>query len=254
MNITCTCGQPIQDPGRHLCQDCTNQLTRNISRIPSLMHDLDVEVTMQAVKLSSAGNGEGSVGFDVFASELIDELREILGGIETMIGAKPQGTIKQRVAHLVKHHREIPKHASSTGWDADLKDAIRAATRKIDAQPERLDLGECECGARIIAARGAKYTKCRFCDAVWDNAELVENRRLATIEALDGAFLPVKDIAAALEVIGYPTSANTIKEWGRRGKLTASAEPEKSTGGRPGKKYLVNDAVELASRRICAKV
>lgn len=248
--MTCPCGKPTGENGRYLCPDCTNQLVYDVARVPGTVAELQVEVTRQAVKAAGVGGGEGSVGFDLYASELSGLLLHQLAQLERLLGGVPAGTIKDRARHLVKNVHHALTKPDVTGWALDLHDTLMRALHKIDQQPERADFGECECGNRLIAPRDAENARCRHCGNVYSVAELKEWRTDRTFDALAGAYLTVTDLVAALEVMGMPTRQNTVSMWIRRGKLTPAPDNEPvQHGGKGGRRWSVEDAVECAEKR-----
>lgn len=248
--MTCPCGKPTGENGRYLCEDCTNQLVYDVARVPGTVAELQVEVTKQAVKAPGVGGGGGdNIGFDLYASELSGLLLHQLSQLERLVGGAAAGTIKGRALYLVKNVHHALLKPDVTGWALDLHDTLTRALHKIDQQPERADFGECECGNRLIAPRDAENAKCRHCGNVYSVAELREWRTDRTFDALAGAYLTVTDLCAALEVMGLDTPQPTVSMWIARGKLTADPAEAASRGGRPGKRWSVEDAVECAEKR-----
>lgn len=254
MNVSCWCGAPIDGAGRYLCRPCENTLVQNLGRVPSMIQDLEVEVTRQAVKANAPGTASGtSVGFDVLASELRDGITAVLVGLETIAGGRGnRSTPAGRRVHTIRANMpRVIKNPSVTGWNADLIELLRRAGEKIDQPAERVDLGECDCGARLVAARGMASVRCRFCGAAHDVASVVEGRRDRVLDGLAGAYLTARELVDALALMGYVVKARTVASWVARGKLTPApgAVVARSGGpGRPSRRFSVEDAVECAEK------
>lgn len=254
MNVSCWCGAPIDGAGRYLCRTCESTLVQNLGRVPSMIEDLDVEVTRQAVKACSPGTASGSsVGFDVLASELRDGITAVLVGLETIAGGRGnRSTPAGRRVHTIRANMpRVIKNPSVTGWHADLTELLRRAAEKIDQPAERVDLGECECGARLVTVRGMGSVRCRFCGVAHDVAEVVEGRRDRVLDELAGAFLTVRELVDALALMGHVVKARTVKSWAERGRLTQAPGGEvvrRGGPGRPSRRFSVEDAVECAEK------
>lgn len=251
MNVSCWCGAPIDGAGRYLCRTCESALVRNLRRAPSMIEDLEVEVTRQAVKACSPGTASGSsVGFDVYASELRDNVNAALVGLEkTACGrAMNTATVVQRVHRILGNMPALLRDPSVTGWHADLDEFLRRVQTKIDRPAERVELGACTCGAGLVVPKGQEVVRCRFCGETHDVAAALEVRRERVLDEMAGAYLPVRELVDALRLLGFHVKSRTVASWADRGKLTPAAGGPVRTGrrGRPSQRWSLEDAVERA--------
>ncbi|MCP3426014.1 hypothetical protein NBM05_08365 [Rothia sp. AR01] len=241
MTITCTCEATITSPGRFLCGACETRLHAELGRVPEILEELDVEVTRQAVKAASpgAGGAEGA-GYDLVASEIRQDITRILTGLERLVSGAvgPSVVVRRRVARIRHHLPAAVKNASITGYAYDLTEQLHRAVQKIDRHPERVTYGACHCGGPLIAHRGTEYVPCRYCGTAYRAEALEEVRREAVLDELSGQALRMRDLAAALEMMGHAVSPSTLYRWAAAGKLA-------DQGGRT---YLVDDALDLAEQ------
>ena len=242
MTTTCPCGAPVPEAGLWLCRACEQDLVRHLTRAPSLLADLQDEARRATAKAPSPGgrSGERALPVDMGAVDIRRALEAVLRDLEAMLPTPgPTGSSPRVVvARILGGLRTIRRRTEITVFARDLADATRRAVGKVDQQPERVMLGACHCGHTLTTTQGAAHVRCRWCGAVWVVAELLEARRDAVLDELSDARLRAVDMEAALALLGHPTPAATIRQWGARGRLVADGE------GR----YLVADALDLAER------
>ncbi|MFI8595882.1 hypothetical protein ACIGDM_01020 [Rothia koreensis] len=220
--------------------------------MPSIMEELETEITRQSVKPVHPGTSSGnSVGFDVGASQLRHDLGRVLDGLETLAtGERKHGNMAGRIQRIQAGLTRAVKNPSITGWHTDLTGLLRKATAKIDSPAERLDLGECTCGARVVTTQGAVHAKCRVCGATHEVEALLEERRGRVLDGLAGAYLPLAALPDALAMLGFQVKPRTVASWVERGRVGAApAGVVSRTGGgrgRPGRYWSVEDAVYCA--------
>lgn len=241
----CYCGSPSPD-GWHLCREHADRLLDDLARIPETLRELDVEITMQAEKGRSVGGGSGepSLGLDLGAAHLAYRIKTLRASIMFPL----RGDWTPATAHQVAHLRlsEVTRREGVGKDAAQLHRVLIQAHRKIDVRPEVEQLGHCEDGGALLAPKGNEYAVCRKCGKAYPVDFLREQRSIRLMGSLKGRYMSGQQIADALSIMGFNVSQQVVSKWGRAGKLTASTEVV-STGGRPAKKYLVEDAVKLAS-------
>lgn len=244
MSITCTCGATIPGPGRYLCGNCERALATNLGHVPDMIQELDVEVTRQGVKASNGdGGGDGrAAAFDVVASHLRDQLEATVADLERLAtGRTNHGTPIGRRVNRARHH--LPhaiRHASVTGYAYDLAEHLHAAHRRIDRTADIVIHGHCtECGHNLTGEKDRDTVRCRNCETVHDTADLVQERGERVMEGLSSKPMKIKDLHAALALMGHAVPTPTLYRWAAAGKL-----PDQ---GR--RTYLVDDALDICETR-----
>lgn len=120
--------------------------------------------------------------------------------------------------------------------------------RVVDAPPEMVIVGVCDCGAHLYAHQGAATVTCSQCQARWD----VETSREALREHLRGYLMTASEAAVFLAFFGVTGDRNrsrkTIVMWGQRGVIQAHG----SVDGRPT--YRFGDIIDRATRHVVEPV
>jgi hypothetical protein len=127
-----------------------------------------------------------------------------------------------------------------------LRAAGAVVRRIVDAPPQRLIVGQCDCGAYLYAYEGAATVVCEDCKLRWD----VQVSRAGLREALREYLMTAAEAAVLLALFGLAGDRNrcrkTIVMWAVRGRLERRGEFE----GDPV--YRFGDVLDRAAAREAA--
>jgi hypothetical protein len=136
----------------------------------------------------------------------------------------------------LRHQREAEEAFTQ------LQAAGAAIRRIVDAPPEQVIVGVCDCGAHLYARRGAATVVCRDCSARWD----VEASRAGLRETLRGYLVTASEAAVFMAFFGLTGDRNrsrkTIVMWAQRGTIVAHGQVD------GGPAYLFGDIIDRATR------
>lgn len=137
--------------------------------------------------------------------------------------------------------------ASSTTWLAHHRDAEEAfdelehicalVDTAIDTRPPQVYAGPCDvCRKDMYATEGASEVECRLCQLTYP----MDDRREYLLELVADQLATASTLAAALAPLGENITADAIRAWATRGRLTAKGKDHR---GRP--LYRVEDVRAL---------
>ena len=202
------------------CNDCNDEYHGLLPRVPGLAADLEIEITRQARKGGTNGGGkvrsfERPLEFNQAASEALGQLRVVLVStcLTLALGQRlPADTIDAMVEWLVINEAAVPLRPEAGYMITGLSAAVKRGQVLVDNPPERVMIGQCDCGTDMMAERGALVYRCTKpgCDTEWDVPEVLAWRD----ELAQDQLLPLSDIAV---IAGIPK--NTLKSWVKRGRL-----------------------------------
>ena len=203
------------------CGPCGDEYHGLLPRVPGLAADLDVEITRQARKGGGGGGGrtrsfERPLEFNQAASDALGQLRAVLVStcLTLALGQRlPDDTIDAMVEWLIVNEAAVPLRPEAGDMMTGLSAAVARGRVVIDNPPERVMIGQCDCGTDMLAVRGAALHRCANpqCRAEWDVAEVLAWRD----ELARDHLLPLSDIAV---IAGIPLG--TLKTWAKRNRLT----------------------------------
>lgn len=219
-----TCNHyPPQQPGAWMCDTCRDRLHANLHAIlgssttPGLAHELDLELTGQARK-SSGGRVTSPtprLPVNLAASDCLTAIRHQLLAACTIVhgGFPPAPNTIPDLGEWLLAHEDRFAMISGCGPIADNIDTLtRQARRIIDNPPERIYVGTCPCGTRLMAITGNERVRCRGCGNTYDAAE----SRDALLESVADQWLTIRDISA---LIGR--KYQTVWSWAERGHINS---------------------------------
>lgn len=136
----------------------------------------------------------------------------------------------------LRHQREAEEAFT------ELQAAGAAIRRIVDAPPEQVVVGVCDCGTHLYARQGAATVTCKECGARWD----VEKSRDGLRETLRGYLVTAAEAAVFLAFFGYTTdrtrTRKTIVMWGVRSLIAVRGQVD------GGPAYLFGDILDRATR------
>ena len=119
----------------------------------------------------------------------------------------------------------------------ELVDRLHAACstieRVVDADPDRLVVGQCPCGEYLYGVRGRAEVTCRGCGERYD----VETSRDLLRAWLDDSRFSAAEIATLAAYLGIASSRTRVRklinQWHRRGVIEGDAEPAQDVEAGP---------------------
>ena len=213
---------PPQQPGAWMCDPCRDRLHANLHAIlgsdttPGLRHELDLEVA----KLSRKGSHGKTTSptpalpYNPEASHCLDLIRwKLLAGCALVAGALPPvpNTIPDLGEWLLGREETFAMISGCGPIADDIDQLIRRARRIIDVPPERVYVGTCTCGTRLMATTGNDQVRCRGCGTSYDAADA----RDALLASVADQWLTIRDISTLMG-----RKYQTVWSWAERGHIT----------------------------------
>lgn len=223
--MTATCracwDKPVSET--FVCQSCSDEYHGHLGHAPELASELDVEITRQARKGGTNGGGKvrsftRPLEFNQAASDALARLRfELVSACLTLVLGQrdrlPTDTIDAMAHWLTINEAAVPLREEGGDIVRGLATAVKRGRAIIDNPPERVMIGQCDCGTDMLAERDALVYRCTKpgCGAEWDVPEVLAWRDDLARDHL----LPLSDIA---DIAGIPLG--TLKTWVKRNRLT----------------------------------
>lgn len=202
------------------CDSCFDEYHGLLPRVPGLATDLDVEITRQARKGGQGGGGrtrsfERPLEFNQAASDALAQLRAVLVStcLTLALGQRlPEDTIDAMAEWLIANEGAVPLRPEAGDMITGLAAAVARGQVVIDNPPERVMIGQCDCGTDMLAPCDAQVHRCTNpqCGTEWDVPAVLAWRD----ELAQDHLLPLADIAV---IAGIPKG--TLKSWVKRGRL-----------------------------------
>lgn len=211
-------GRPVTDT--FICQPCGDEYHGLLPRITPLVEDLDIEITRQSRKGGTTGGGrvrtfERPLEYNQAASEALEQLRSVLAATCQALTPRqvpPSSTCAGMADWIMTHEAAVPLHPHAGNMITGLADATKQGQAIIDNPPERVMIGQCDCGTDMHTPRDATVHRCtnQACQAEWDVPAVLAWRD----ELAQDQLLPLNDIAAIARI-----PKGTLKSWVSRGRL-----------------------------------
>jgi hypothetical protein len=259
-SVCAVCEEPLTDAAV-ICHGDARRLAFALRDVPELARELDVTITKRSKVAHRPGPKPAEVEldpvkleFDLRASAALEQLRVSLRGwvdnLADDLGVTGFAPDLSGSARCLSARMSIIR---TKDWAPDLyaevMDAIRAATRAIDAPPELAFMGHCPtisdvdghpCGAELWAKTGATSGWCRQCGADVD----LEDLRGRLIAQAKHVKAPAAVIARALTAQGQPLDAMRIYQWRKRGHIVPVAKDQRTGADL----YRLGDVADVLAR------
>lgn len=237
--------------GITLCHDHTTKLEEALREVPGTWQSIQVS----ACKLDVGAGSVGGIGGEASGSEPAnldaldrgDQLLTVLRGwVALMPGPTPHGTAPALAGWLVGQIKTLRMQDWAGDLLQELRDALNACNHATDRAGEKVFAGMCPteaedgtlCEQPLYALAGRPVARCRACGQEWDVSDWRE-RALTAAEYQHGTAAQISRMLSD-PVTREALPQATIRQWVRRGKLTAQGENEK---GHP--LYLVSDVRDV---------
>lgn len=231
------CGRE-RDDTRQLCPECEQRLLADLEWFTKNIGYLETDKMNRINKNHDAGGGGGGYSdnpplreqvFDLLyeGDEHMDSVWGTLSAFAKCLGVEylnhdPLNVLAQRIA-VKKTKQGEPACLCSTAtpvYALEIRIARDKCQRLLN-QGHTVSLGNCpntDCNMPLSADETAKQVKCRGCRNVWNINFL---RTLMQDKIKHSTYTgTASDIRSKLQQAGYLVSANTLKSWAHRGKLT----------------------------------
>lgn len=195
------------------CNDCNDELHGLLPRIPDLAADLEIEITRQARKGGQGGGGrtrsfERPLEFNQAASDALAQLRVVLVStcLTLALGQRlPSDTITAMAQWLMVNEAAVPLRPEAGDIITGISAAFANGSRVIDNPPERVYMGNCPCGAELMADKDAAFIQCPNprCGATGSVQDAIDHRNQ---EARD-------HLLTAMEIVTLTGGKSTIYRW-----------------------------------------
>lgn len=226
----------------HLCRDCETNLATLVATIPHLIGDLNVTLAREAKQAppSNGGVPRAEASLPIHLGAL--QAKQALETAAVAVRLTPRERDTQEVIHAVALHPDAGHIYRQ------IANAVTAATRVIDRQPERKRVGTCTapaftpaggltiCNQALYAVDGAETVLCESCGAEWDAHETF---RAQSQSVLDRVSTPMEICAYFRKAFGVTLTDNHIRRWKRRDVLQAVEETPTR------RKYRIGDVVDV---------
>lgn len=231
------CGRE-RDDTRQLCPECEQRLLADLEWFMKNIGYLETDKMNRINKNHDADGGGGGYSdnpplreqvFDLLyeGDEHMDSVWGTLSAFAKCLGVEylnhdPLNVLAQRIA-VKKNKQGEPACLCSTAtpvYALEIRIARDKCQRLLN-QGHTVSLGNCpntDCNMPLSADETAKQVKCRGCRNVWNINFL---RTLMQDKIKHSTYTgTASDIRSKLQQAGYLVSANTLKSWAHRGKLT----------------------------------
>ena len=230
----------------YVCTTCAHRLRTALADVPDLDAELVVTLTRQdrpATTSRGPRHVDPPLPYRISTSIIRDALAHTLRTWTRTINGTTLTATTPELAQWLTDHVDAIRHHPAGGTAVDeLCAAIGAARDEVHgpARTPRMLAGHCpDCGTPVYTHQGATTARCHTpgCTGTVDVAEW----RRRALHALDEMALSAALAARTLPTLGVHVTADRIRQWAHRGRLTAVPQPD----GRP--RYLVRDIRALAT-------
>lgn len=256
MSSTCTACHDFPVHDTFVCRECMDKLHGHIAELPGLARELAVDIAKMGRKGDGQPHGTGGIEraliFDPHAARILDDMRAALvSAVRVVALDQPDGLPRNNVTSMCNWlaRREASIALRPEGGDicADIARARKRARRTIDLRPERVYIGDCECGVSLYAVRshpdprtGERAETMHTCRADECGREWMVEQRLAELhEECRDYMITQADIVA---IVRAPRT--TVSSWVARGRLTAGSVDADGV-----ERYRYGDALDLNESR-----
>lgn len=259
------CGRPTRDV-RLLCDQCVWEVEQALAEMPALLDELSITLTGLARIGQKGGNSKKGtkgktqpLGYDVRASEMLDDLRVFLSGWVRVIAEDhghdlPTDTLRAmgrwlfaRLDLIATHEAAEDIHREITGiafppYLGDGRARPGQAWHPVDRPADRVYAGKCEatvtsdeepgdglarggaghwrCEADLYARPNSATARCHDCGT----EHSLDQRRERLLQELDDKLYTAGEIARLAVYLGEANrgrerTRKLINQWHKRGRL-----------------------------------
>jgi hypothetical protein len=170
------------------------------------------------------------------------KLAEVVGPLSTR---SSQGI----AAYLITNLDTLRRQDWAPGVEAELRGHIRHGHDHANRSEGRVFAGQCaECQSDLYAAKGDQEARCRTCGTSYE----VLKWRAHAATAKDYYIGSATDLSRKLSApqYGYQVSADQIRKWALREKITRANPESDETGKAIAPAYRLGDVLDLVQQRL----
>lgn len=254
MSATCGCGVPLQSTA--ICTTCSQRLCTALSDVSGHWRDLDT-VKGRATRYGGTGGGRGGdkplpvdarfLGAGAEGSVLQETVKSTVATWTRLVLEAIGGTVSDNIPACTAYLQTHVDWISTQHWAPEILDEVTFTAellRKIVDRPaDRWFAGPCDqCATDLYAKAGASWVRCDPCDIQYN----VDERRAHMLEAAHDHLATASEISRAVSWLdGQPLSAERIRKWAQRGRITRKGWT--LVRGRELPTYRLGDVAQLAT-------
>ncbi|MFD7843980.1 hypothetical protein ACFV4K_13740 [Nocardia sp. NPDC059764] len=220
-----------------------------LEAVPEVLAELDVTLSRCDAVTSSrssgyvrASNAERALAFHTGAAKAHAEIAAAVACYSARVSAElgrdaPTAPADQ-AAFLCTYLPEVPNDSEVLAdIDATLTKAVRLAYHMIDRPESRVCVGRCRCGHWLYARAEDDIIRCDGCETI---VPVAQRRRQLLSQAYEMMGTAAELARLVPDCGGGSVSADRIRQWARRGRLTGHAVGSRTV-------YRLGDVVDLCS-------
>jgi DNA-directed RNA polymerase subunit RPC12/RpoP len=256
--MNCKCSAPLAD-GFYVCTTCGESLAYALAEVDGVVEVLDAGVARTSL---TAGYGErvsssGPLHAPLPINEAVFDARHALHTylMRTALKlAEVTGPLTGRssqgiAAYLIRNLDALRRQDWAPGVEHELRGHLRHGHDHANRSEGKVFAGQCaECQSDLYAAKGDQEARCRTCGTSYE----VLKWRAHAATAKDYYIGSATDLSRKLSApqYGYTVSADQIRKWALRDKITR-ANPEADEQGKAiAPAYRLGDVLDLVQQRL----
>lgn len=229
------CTTRPREGGSFICRDCGDQWHADLQAVEGWLDELDVEATKRVRKgggpRARAVGAERPLPVNLAAADLASQISLHLSATIEILShgqAESMPDTAARIGWLLRHEASVGLHQAGGALAWRLRQLTVKAARLCDRPPERIYVGTCPCGERLMAA--GPVVTCRGCGTPYDADEAGR----ALLASVADQWMTVDEIATLLG-----RARGTVWSWADRGRLSQAPDDPK--------RFRLGDALALVS-------
>jgi hypothetical protein len=256
--MNCKCGSETPD-GFYVCTTCAGSLAYALAEVDGVVEVLDAGVARTSL---TAGYGErvsssGPLHAPLPINEAVFDARRALHvylmktalRIAETAGPLSLRTPQGLAAYLLSNLDVVRRQDWAPGVEHELRAHLRHGHDHTNRSEGRVFAGQCaECQSDLYAAKGDQEARCRTCGTSYE----VLKWRAHAATAKDYYIGSATDLSRKLSApqYGYTVSADQIRKWALRDKITRANPEADETGKAIAPAYRLGDVLDLVQQRL----
>lgn len=250
-----------------LCGACTSRLREQLTELPGLMRELQINVTRQARMGAGGKINERPLPVDITASYLYDDVKsELVTWQRELDMGDVQDTADNPRAlclWLLGRVERIRGHVAVDEIVGGIDYMVKQVRQAIDRPADKEFCGTCPvCDGDLYSKRGVAKDFCRKCRAAGIETEYVPGEMREDVKArVEHQWATAGVCATVLGSFGLEVKAETVQNWARPGKPKYEGDPPRPPKLHPrGVNQLghavfsIGDVMDLAREQRAKKV
>jgi hypothetical protein len=256
--MTCRCGSETAD-GFYVCTTCGESLAYALAEVDGVVEVLDAGVARTSL---TAGYGErvsssGPLHAPLPINEAVFDARHALHTylmrtalkLAEVVGPLTSRSSQGLAAYLILNLDTLRRQDWAGNVEAELRGHLRHGHDHANKAEGRVFAGQCaECQSDLYAGKGDQEARCRTCGTSYE----VLKWRAHAATAKDYYIGSATDLSRKLSApqYGYQVSADQIRKWALREKITRANPEADETGKAIAPAYRLGDVLDLVQQRL----